>query len=216
MSTAAQIAANQANAQLSTGPKTEAGKAASSQNNFRHGLSGAFVIQTWENADHYYELLDGLRREHQPITPTEALLVERMAQHWWLGQRAVRLQEFCFHETAPILNNDGSEKELALYIRYQTTHERAFSKCLSDLLKLRGQLLREQRGFKTQLRQEAAERRKQQMHEARMEALKTKTEATKSKTVKPAPPVSTASPAIDSNTLIHESEPQPIPQKQAA
>ena len=74
--TPAQFAANQANSQKSTGPQTSEGKAASSQNNFRHGLCGAFVIQCWENAEDYLTLLDGLRDEHQPTTPTEALLVE--------------------------------------------------------------------------------------------------------------------------------------------
>ncbi|HEY7615839.1 MAG TPA: hypothetical protein VH744_03475, partial [Terriglobales bacterium] len=41
MATLAQIAANRANAQLSTGPRTEAGKAAVAQNRATHGLSGA-------------------------------------------------------------------------------------------------------------------------------------------------------------------------------
>jgi len=41
MSTMAQIAANRANAQLSTGPRTEEGKAASSRNAYRHGLFAA-------------------------------------------------------------------------------------------------------------------------------------------------------------------------------
>ena len=38
MSTEAQIAANRANAEQSTGPKTEEGKAASSRNHSSHGL----------------------------------------------------------------------------------------------------------------------------------------------------------------------------------
>jgi hypothetical protein len=180
MSTAAQIAANQANSQLSTGPRTEEGKAASARNNFRHGLCGAFLIQSWENAADYDSLLDGLRDEHQPVTPTEALLVERMAQHWWLGQRALRLQEFCFKSDVPMLEQDG-EKELALYLRYQTTHERAFQKCLSDLLKMRAQNARELREADARRRHKADEARKQEMHQARLEAVQVKTELQKTK-----------------------------------
>ena len=41
MSTMAQIAANRANAQLSTGPRTDEGKAASARNSYRHGLFAA-------------------------------------------------------------------------------------------------------------------------------------------------------------------------------
>jgi hypothetical protein len=40
MATERQIAANRANAQKSTGPKTSAGKLKSSRNAYRHGLSG--------------------------------------------------------------------------------------------------------------------------------------------------------------------------------
>ena len=41
MSTTAQIAANRANAQFSTGPRTDEGKAASARNSYRHGLFAA-------------------------------------------------------------------------------------------------------------------------------------------------------------------------------
>ncbi len=44
MATAAQIAANQANAQKSTGPRTPPGKAASSRNATKHGLSGSTTV----------------------------------------------------------------------------------------------------------------------------------------------------------------------------
>ena len=44
MSSPAQLAANRANAQLSTGPRTEQGKAISSRNNFKHGFRGEFLF----------------------------------------------------------------------------------------------------------------------------------------------------------------------------
>ncbi len=181
MSTTAQITANQANAKLSTGPQTEAGKAASAQNNFRHGLAGAFVIREWEKEDEYYDLLHNLRQEHQPATPTEILLVETMAKHFWLAQRAVQLQELCFHATLPTVDRDF-EKQLALYLRYQTTHERAFHKCLNDLMKMRAQQQRERREKSMQTRQHCDELRKKEMHEARLEAVKAQTELAQAKT----------------------------------
>ena len=186
MSTTAQIVANQANAKLSTGPKTEEGKAAASQNNFRHGLAGTFVIQAWEKEEEYFELLDGLRHEHQPISPTETLLVENMAKHFWLGQRALRLQEFCFHAELPTVDSNF-EKQFALYLRYQTTHERAFHKCLNDLRKLRAQQSRELAESNARRRDHAAEVRRQEMHEARLEAVQAKTELVKTKTALTAP-----------------------------
>ena len=93
MSTDAQIRANQQNAQHSTGPSTDAGKAASCQNNFRHGLTGAFRVLPSENQEEFDRLAAGLQAEHQPTTLTELMLVEKMAQHYWLSQRAQRLQD---------------------------------------------------------------------------------------------------------------------------
>ncbi|HSU31750.1 MAG TPA: hypothetical protein VLJ11_10990 [Bryobacteraceae bacterium] len=173
MTTAAQLAANQANATLSTGPKTEEGKAVSSKNNFRHGLSGRFIVQSWEESEHYDDLLDGLREEHQPATPTEALLVEKMAQHWWLAQRALHLEELTFHTQTPFCDN---QKLLALYIRYGATHDRAFHKCLSDLLKLRAEKRRAEKDRDTQERAVREETRKQELNDARVRALNAKSE----------------------------------------
>jgi hypothetical protein len=167
---------NRENAQHSTGPRTEEGKAASSLNNFRHGLAGRFVVLGWENADSYYELLHGLRLEHQPETITEQLLVDRMAQHQWLSQRAVFLQDMCFHMKVPLCEQ---EKQLALYLRYGVTHDRAFHKCFNDLLKLRAARRKDANGFESQKRQQAAETRKQELHEAKLTALKAKAEQQK-------------------------------------
>ncbi len=63
------------------------------------------------------------------------------------------------------------EKQLALYIRYQTTHDRAFHKCLNQLLKLRAEKRKAEIGFESQqqkkadqTRREAGENRKQELH----------------------------------------------------
>ena len=50
MSTAAQIAANQKNSQLSTGPTSEAGKAKSSLNAVKSGLTGRTVLLPTDDA----------------------------------------------------------------------------------------------------------------------------------------------------------------------
>ena len=133
MSTEAQIAANRANAELSTGPKTEEGKAASSRNHTSHGLtySNIFFILPCESGEAYSILLANLHHEHRPDTETERILVDRMAQHHWLRCRAEGLESGCFREDGTI-----NEKGLALYLRYRTSHERAFHKCLNELLKL--------------------------------------------------------------------------------
>ncbi len=164
MSTEAQIAANQQNAERSTGPTTEAGKEAICFNAFRHGLAGRFLVLPHEEKHEFQELYFSLKAEHRPSTPTEHLLVERMAEHWWLSQRALYLQQLSFGESEECQD----PKQLALYLRYQTTHDRGFHKCLNELLNLRAQKRKEEIGFVSQKEKEAAEARKQELHEARV------------------------------------------------
>lgn len=171
MSTPAQVAANQANAQLSTGPKSEEGKAAIAHNNFRHGLSGGiFCVADFENRGEYDALHLELAREYTPQTPTEEMLVEKMAQSYWLRRRALGLQNLCVEQAAA--GEGMPEKSLALYMRYQTTHDRAFHAALNALLKIRAEKRRAEIGFESQKQREAAEQRrvaaetrKQELHQ---------------------------------------------------
>ncbi len=166
MSTQAQIIANQANSQHSTGPKTNAGKAISSKNNFRHGLTGPFVVLGWENQEDFRKLKNELLTEHQPATLTEELLVRDMAQSHWLRRRAVKLQDMCFRPDVPLADQP---KELALYLRYQTTHDRAFYKALNELQKLRAEKRKQENGFVSQGRK-AAEEARRKSNDQRREA----------------------------------------------
>jgi hypothetical protein len=187
MATDAQISANQSNAQLSTGPKSESGKAASAQNNFRYGLTGAsFTVLDFEDQDEYDHVLCGLRFEHQPATMTESILVEKMAQSYWLAKRALFLQDQAHRAfgarcarveedqccTDEELSLEQQQKQLALFIRYQTTHDRAFHRALNDLLKLRAERRKTEIGFESQKhklaaesRRDSAEKRKQELHQ---------------------------------------------------
>ncbi|MBV9759138.1 MAG: hypothetical protein JO340_01125 [Acidobacteriaceae bacterium] len=153
MSTDAQIAANRANARHSTGPVTDAGKAASCRNNFRHGMAGAFSVLPSEDQDEFDALLCGLRAEHQPATLTESILVQKMAQHYWLSQRAQRLQDLTMAEDLPAKDQD---RQFSLFLRYQTTNDRAFHKSLNDLLKLRAEQRRMEIGFESQRQKQAS------------------------------------------------------------
>jgi hypothetical protein len=138
-------------------------------NNFRHGLAGAFRVLASENQDDFDQLLAGLRTEHQPSTITESMLVEKMAEHYWLGQRALRCQHACFVDGT--LTMEEQSARLALFLRYQTTHDRAFRAALNDLLKLRAEKRKSEIGFVSQKQKEAiialrqsAENRKQERH----------------------------------------------------
>ncbi len=135
---------NRQNASHSTGPRSIDGKLASSRNSLKHGLASGRPLIPGEDPAEFDSLLRALLDEHQPATPTEEILIGEMAQSHWLTQRAIRLQNECF--TA----NGVNEKQLALFLRYQTTHERAFYKSLNALIRLKKDRARAERGFVSQ------------------------------------------------------------------
>ena len=89
MATTAQI---DANAWLSTGPRTTEGKAAVARNSTRHGFTGQFGILPWEDREAYHQLLADYRDEYRPSTPTEHFLVNELAQAQCRLERANAIQ----------------------------------------------------------------------------------------------------------------------------
>jgi hypothetical protein len=96
-----------------------------------------------------------------------------MAQHEWLRARALRLQQTCIFEDEHIL----ATEQFGLYMRYQTTHERAFYKALSELQKLRSERRKEQIGFESQKRQEVVEQRAAEAHNLKKQEFELKKRA---------------------------------------
>lgn len=186
--TAAQMVANSANAQLSRGPVTEEGKAVSSLNRLTHGLAGAFRVLPCETQSDFEALLATFTEEYNPQTATERILVQKAAEHHWISARALHLQEAAMSQT---LDAAPDASALNLYMRYQTTHDRAFQRCIRELRAIKNDRRREQIGFESQKRAEARELRReaqevrlqeehlrrQQMHEARLRATNARTQA---------------------------------------
>jgi hypothetical protein len=155
MATPAQIAANQANAQKSSGPKTPEGKAKSSMNRLTHGFASAQSIIPGESHEAFIALLDELLIEHQPKTPTEEILVEKMAQTQWLTQRALNLQGEAFLALA-LKDQSGIPQHLGLLMRYYTTADRAFHRAHNELIKAQKQRKKSEIGFEPQKAAEPA------------------------------------------------------------
>jgi hypothetical protein len=133
MATPAQIAANRANAQRSTGPRTEEGKLSASQNALRHGLCSGIPIMHDEGDLNYDHLLDALREEFQPVSPNEEILVYKMAEHFFYGKRAAYLL------AEQLDSNDGGDdnaREIGLMMRYHAASDRGYYRALSELRKV--------------------------------------------------------------------------------
>ncbi len=145
MATAKQILANQANAQKSTGPKTEEGKAKSSLNHLSHGFTSNLFFVQGENQEEFQDLLWDLMQEHRPASTTEQILVEKMASNHWLSLRAIRLQSMHLI----VSNIHEIPKELGLLIRYQTAADRAFHKAHAELLKAQKERQKSAIGFES-------------------------------------------------------------------
>ncbi len=90
------LAANQSNAQHSTGPKTEAGKRRSSLNAFRHGLTGQIHIATPEEMDAFRKHCETYREALAPVGLLEIEAVQDIAEDRWRLKRARALENGIF------------------------------------------------------------------------------------------------------------------------
>ena len=97
MATKRQIAANRRNARKSTGPKTAAGKAASSANALRHGLAAArAVVLPDEDGEAYERLRQGVIADLDPDGALQEALAQRIVVLLWRLDRAARLEAELF------------------------------------------------------------------------------------------------------------------------
>ncbi len=108
MATKKRVAANRQNAQRSTGPKTEEGKATVSLNALKHGLSAQKPVLPDEDPKLFQELSERLQVEFQPVGEIEMALVKLISLKLW---RLARL--------------GGIETGLLIWEHYQTLVERA-------------------------------------------------------------------------------------------
>jgi len=83
MATQAQIDAARRNGAKSHGPKTPDGKAISSMNALRHGMTAKAVLLTNENPEAYCKLAASYYEKFQPTDDVERDLVDEMVVAKW-------------------------------------------------------------------------------------------------------------------------------------
>ena len=97
MATRKQIKANRRNARKSTGPKSEAGKAASSANALSHGLTATgTVVLPEEEPEDFERLRQGVVADLAPAGALQAALAQRIAGLLWRLDRVARLEAELF------------------------------------------------------------------------------------------------------------------------
>ena len=158
MSTAQQVAANQVNAQLSTGPRTEEGKKRSSLNALKAGLTGRTVLLPGEDAAAYRAHCQNWVDAYQPAGHDEVELVQCLADTRWRQDRAFALEvnlfalghiEFSelFSQELPDVRNTliqahtfrAYQKEFRNLITQQGRLDRCFHRDLAKLHELQQQ-----------------------------------------------------------------------------
>jgi hypothetical protein len=152
MATPKQIEANRRNAQLSTGPRTEAGKAAASKNALKSGMHARSLVIFDENISDLETLFREYFDRFQPATPEERALVDTLANAEWILRRLRRIEPELWQTT---FNNydrhnptfkqvntplafiyTGIAKDLdQLQIRINS-FDRAYHRALTDLTRL--------------------------------------------------------------------------------
>lgn len=104
-----QLEANRRNAQRSTGPKTDEGKAHSSRNNLRHGLTGQISLLPTEDRAAHDAFCNELSDSLKPETPMERQFALSVAEDSWRLNRARAIENNMF-----ALGHEGERRELQI------------------------------------------------------------------------------------------------------
>ena len=161
----AQLAANRANAQFSSGPKTEQGKLVSSHNALKTGLTGRTIVLPTDDVAAYQTLVALINRKFAPANDIEQHLTQTIADTEWRLLRIPTLESGlyalgrhelaadCAHEPDPQLR--ATMLEAHIFRTYQKD--------------LRNLALQERR-LRNQLKQDTAELRRLQQERLETDA----------------------------------------------
>jgi hypothetical protein len=158
MSNDKQLRANRANAQKSTGPRTEEGKQRSRLNGLRHGLTGQVSIMTDENRAAHDAFCNPIITGLGPDGPLEMQLAHLIAQDHWRLNRIQSIEDglFVLGQCRPVNQVDSGapqadvalaeamtfmrqSKEILLLTLYETRINRNIRKNMEQLRELQAE-----------------------------------------------------------------------------
>jgi hypothetical protein len=150
-----QVKASRQNGALSHGPVTPEGKARSSRNAVKHGLTAKYHVIADEDQQEFNQLLNAFLHDHQPEGQTELDLVQAMAVASWRLRRVRAMETGLFnrglaeakdrlkrafdrlqpHERKACVFSYDTD-EFATLARYEGRIERSFYRALHELQRL--------------------------------------------------------------------------------
>jgi len=130
-----QLEANRLNAQKSTGPKSEAGRAASSANSRTHGLTGRVEPQTLEERIVYAEKAMRLIADWKPLGEQEEDFVQVILDASWQMSRAKSLEARLWRDLEAGVAHETAKLTIEKINRYSGHHTRIYFRAITELRK---------------------------------------------------------------------------------
>jgi hypothetical protein len=161
MTSTTQLASNRQNSLLSTGPRSDAGKIASSKNAISHGLSAADPVLAYENRGDYEKLVSDYTSEYEPDTIHQTFLVSQLAGARWRLDRIQRIENAAIdliigapgeitdspdHKIAQRMLDSGGDP-LPRLERYRASVERSYHRAIKELRTAQIQQIQDEIGW---------------------------------------------------------------------
>ena len=134
--------ANRNNAEHSTGPRTEEGKARSAMNARTHGLCSDHLLIPGEDSDQLNQLRAQYLFQIEPSTPIERTVFLEIVGGAWKLQRIQRMEGEAYSEAQSennsesldaLLEDDKLQKKLEILARHKARIERSFYRALKEM-----------------------------------------------------------------------------------
>jgi hypothetical protein len=149
MASPAQIAANRANAQKSTGPRSVEGKSASRFNALKHGIDAASIVIPGEDPAEYDSLVAQYLIEYSPRSASESFHVDTMIRADWQKRRLETVEADLFrtimtespdNSLAAVLLAESPASKLLLRIQRQiAAFERTWHRANTEFRRARAE-----------------------------------------------------------------------------
>ncbi|MDB2613789.1 hypothetical protein N9Y92_01360 [Chlamydiales bacterium] len=147
-----QIEANRKNAQWSTGPITNEGKAVVSRNATRHGILSAHVRVDDNEHELYLNFHESMQKELDPRGDMEFFLVDRIISTAWRLRRIVHIESLMLKKAQESLYGSKSYKDafegnasghMMVISRYERSLENALFRAIKEFKTLHEEQLLE-------------------------------------------------------------------------
>jgi hypothetical protein len=139
MATPAQLLANRANSQLSTGPRTPEGRQTSSANSLTTGLTSTRIYVRPEEQQTFDQFEAGLKAELKPQGPSQTHHFNLILHASWNLLRCLELENQLLE--AGNVDDDETARKMDRIYRYRKMHESTHRRSTAELRKLQTEQL---------------------------------------------------------------------------